>query len=195
MTLLLVGASLETLSLAKRLGQSVSAVSDPAWPDPVFYGLPCYGDDQQALAEGEYDGVILAIDAPKIRAKADRFFAERSLPVVDLIEGFVDDETRWGPGLLVQREASVSVNCRLGRAVRLNIGALVMHDVELADYVTVAPRAAIMGRVSVGPFSYVGAGATVLTGVTIGAECVIGAGAVVTRNVAAGSVVKGNPAK
>lgn len=43
--------------------------------------------------------------------------------------------------------------------------------------------------------AWIGAGAIILPGVTIGEGAVVGAGAVVTRNVAARSVVVGNPAR
>jgi acetyltransferase-like isoleucine patch superfamily enzyme len=41
----------------------------------------------------------------------------------------------------------------------------------------------------------IGSGATILCGVTIGEEAVVGAGSVVTRDVAARTVVAGNPAR
>lgn len=43
--------------------------------------------------------------------------------------------------------------------------------------------------------AWIGANVTVLAGVTIGRNAVVGAGSVVTRDVAAGTVVAGNPAK
>ena len=43
--------------------------------------------------------------------------------------------------------------------------------------------------------AWLGAGVLVLPGVTIGAEAVVGAGAVVTKDVAARTVVAGNPAR
>ena len=41
----------------------------------------------------------------------------------------------------------------------------------------------------------IGSGAVVLGGLRIGAGALVGAGAVVTRDVAAGSIVSGNPAR
>ncbi len=49
--------------------------------------------------------------------------------------------------------------------------------------------------VSIGDRAFVGMGAMVLPGVTIGDGAIVGAGSVVTRNVAARTVVAGNPAR
>lgn len=195
MSILMVGASHETLCVAQRLGVSVSAISDPMFAEDRFHGLPCYQSDDDALAASLFNGVILAIDMPVVRSRAGRFFNQKKMPFIDLIEGSVGVGTVWGDGLFVQRDASISVDCRVGVSTRLNIGALVMHDVTLGDYVTLAPRASLMGRVRVGSLSYIGAGAIVLPDIVIGERCVIGAGAVVTRDVPTGRVVKGNPAK
>ena len=43
--------------------------------------------------------------------------------------------------------------------------------------------------------AWVGAGAIVLPGVTVGENAIVGAGSVVTKDVAANTVVVGNPAK
>ncbi|GAA5083499.1 acyltransferase [Microbacterium yannicii] len=49
--------------------------------------------------------------------------------------------------------------------------------------------------VVIGDGAWVGAGATVLPGVTIGAGAVVGAGSLVTKDVAAHTLVAGNPAR
>lgn len=49
--------------------------------------------------------------------------------------------------------------------------------------------------VAIGDNVWVGAGATLLKGITIGENAVIGTGAIVTSDVAANTVVAGNPAK
>jgi len=49
--------------------------------------------------------------------------------------------------------------------------------------------------IRIGPGAFVGARSFILPGVEIGARAVVGAAAVVTRDVAAGSVVAGNPAR
>ena len=68
-------------------------------------------------------------------------------------------------------------------------------SLEPASFGRAEDRKYVDAPVSIGAGSWIGAGAIILPGVTIGERCVVGAGAVVTRDVAAGSIVAGNPAK
>lgn len=56
-------------------------------------------------------------------------------------------------------------------------------------------RAAAFPRTVVERGASIGAGAVILPGLTIGADAFVAAGSVVTRDVAAGSLVVGNPAR
>ena len=96
---------------------------------------------------------------------------------------------------LFKARVLISRNARLGRASKINCGAAVHHDVKLADYCTVGPRAVLLGNVTVGEECYIGAGAVVLQRRTLGDGCIVGAGAVVTRDVEAGDTVVGVPAR
>ncbi len=193
--LLLAGANHETLVLARHLGHTVVAVADPGAGDGDWHGLPLHRSDADALRDGGYDGVILAIDDPESRRRAFGTYARAGCPLPPLIGGDTAEGLSHGDGLLVQRHAVVSVDCRFGIGVRINIGATVMHDAAVGDFVTIGPRAVLLGRATVCDGAYVGANATVLGGVTIGQGAVVGAAAVVTRDVADGAVVKGNPAR
>lgn len=191
--LLLVGLSHEMLVLARRLGHEVPAVVDPAANGADFHGLEIHRDDETA-AQGEFDGIVIGIDDPADRKRVLEFYAEAGLAAVNLIDGAIGDGSETGPGLVVQHMAHISVDCRMGIGVRVNVGANVMHDVRLGDFVTVAPGAVILARVTVEELSYIGANATILPGVEIGRACRVGAGAVVTKDVADGATVKGMPA-
>ena len=69
-----------------------------------------------------------------------------------------------------------------------------MHDAEIGDYVTIAPRAVLLGRVKIEENVFIGANSTILPGVVVARNSIIGAGAVVTKNVPEGTIAKGVPA-
>ena len=69
-----------------------------------------------------------------------------------------------------------------------------MHDVNMGDFVTVAPRAVLLGRVKVSNNVYIGANSTILPEIHVGENSIVGAGAVVTKNVPSNCIAKGVPA-
>lgn len=113
---------------------------------------------------------------------------------------------------LINYNAFVSKNAKIGKGSLLDVGAIVCSGVEtgifttlyacsvnhhskLGDYVTVCPGAIICGSVTIGKGTFIGAGAVIKNDVTIGENCFIGAGAIVLKNVADRETVYGNPAK
>ncbi|HEX2860300.1 MAG TPA: NeuD/PglB/VioB family sugar acetyltransferase [Lacunisphaera sp.] len=100
-----------------------------------------------------------------------------------------------GGGTFVAAGAVIAPEVVIGRAAIINHSAVVDHDCRIDDYAHIAPRAVLGGGVRVGAGVLIGAGAVVLPGCTIGAGAIVGAGAVVRHQVAANTVVVGNPAK
>lgn len=195
MRTLLVGKSHEVFSLAFDIDLNVIATVDQGNIDKDWQSLPMYSSDEDAIRDGSFDQIVLAIDHPEKRQAVYKIYTNAGFPCAALLSSPVGPGTHFGPGLSVLRHAHVSTDCSLGTGVRLNIGATIMHDGHIGDFVTLAPRAVVLGHVSIGDLSYIGANATVLTGVTIGSKCMIGAGAVVTKDVADGRTVMGVPAR
>lgn len=106
-------------------------------------------------------------------------------------------------------------NIHAGARLFVNFGCIVLDcapvvigdDVQIATAVQIVtathpvdPDERLSGwetahPVRIGHRAWIGAGAIILPGVTVGDDAVVGAGAVVTRDVAARTVVAGNPAR
>lgn len=105
----------------------------------------------------------------------------------------VDPEAQLLAGCVVQAQA------RIGPGCIVNTSALVEHDVQLDEFVHVAPGAVVCGFCRVGAHSHVGANAVLRQGMALPAHTVVGAGAVVVpssfRFLAPGQTLVGVPAR
>jgi maltose O-acetyltransferase len=106
-------------------------------------------------------------------------------------------------------------NIKIGRRSFINYGGIVLDvaPVTIGDEVLIATNVQILTAthpldaarrrawwefakpISIRDGVWIGGGALILPGVTVGENAVVGAGAVVTRDVAANTVVVGNPAR
>lgn len=103
---------------------------------------------------------------------------------------------------------------RLGKNVQLQFGVIIDYShcflIQIGDDCIFAPNVHVLAhdastkiqlgytkiaRVIVGNRVFVGAESIILPGVTIGDDAIVAAGSVVTRDVAAGTLVGGNPAR
>jgi UDP-2-acetamido-3-amino-2,3-dideoxy-glucuronate N-acetyltransferase len=132
-------------------------------------------------------------------------------PFTNLYGCRIGDETRIGPFVEIQRDASIGARCKI------QSHAFICSGVEIDDEVFVGhgtlfindkfPRATTdagelktdadwsLQRTVVERGAALGSGVVVLGGIRIGAGALIGAGAVVTRDVPAGQTVTGVPAR
>jgi acetyltransferase-like isoleucine patch superfamily enzyme len=123
----------------------------------------------------------------------------------------IGDNTKIGSFVEIQKGARIGRDCKVSshtfvcEGVEIGDGVFIGHNVSFIN--DKFPRATNpdgsmqtdkdwkVVPTRVGKGAMVGTGATILCGVTIGERAVVGAGSVVTRDVAAGSVVAGNPAR
>jgi UDP-2-acetamido-3-amino-2,3-dideoxy-glucuronate N-acetyltransferase len=123
----------------------------------------------------------------------------------------VDDGTRIGCFVEIQKNAIIGKNCKISSHTFICEGVTIEDNVFVGHGVTFIndpyPKATNdegslqsekdwkVVPVHVRKGASIGSGSTIMCGVTIGENAVVGAGSVVTKDVPANTVVAGNPAK
>ena len=123
----------------------------------------------------------------------------------------IDDNSKIGAFVEIQKGASVGKNCKISshtficEGVHIADNCFIGHGVMFTN--DLFPRATNpdgspqidtdwnMEETFVKKGASIGSNATILCGITIGENALIGAGSMVTKNVPANTVVAGNPAK
>jgi acetyltransferase-like isoleucine patch superfamily enzyme len=115
-----------------------------------------------------------------------------------------------GDRVVIGRGVCVENDCSIGAFTKIQTDAYITAYSELGEHVFIAPcvvttndnfmgrterRHALIKGAVVRRGARVGGGAVLLPGIEIGEEAFVGAGAVVTKDVAARSLVVGNPAR
>lgn len=108
---------------------------------------------------------------------------------------FISKFSDVGDGTVVMAQCSIKALTNIGKHCIINAGAIIGHDVTIADYVHVAPNSSVAGFVNIEEGAHIGIGASIIQGITIGKWSIIGAGAVIIKDVPDYSVVVGNPGK
>lgn len=123
----------------------------------------------------------------------------------------VDDNTKIGCFVEIQKKAKIGKNCKISSHTFICEGVTIEDDVFVGHNVTFIndkyPKATNGGGrlqteedwtvqpIMVEKGASIGSGSTILSNVRIGENAIIGAGSVVTHDVPANSIVAGNPAK
>lgn len=138
-------------------------------------------------------------------------WSERKAILEELFGQELDSNTVINPTFW----CDIGTNISLGRHVHINFDCVILDsaEVEIGDYVLIAPKVCIATpghgfapelrraiatraeKITIGDDVWIGAGALILPGVTIGEGAIIGAGAVVTKDVPAGETYAGVPAR
>ena len=123
----------------------------------------------------------------------------------------IDDNSKVGTFVEIQKGASIGKNCKISshtficEGVHIEDNCFIGHGVMFTN--DLFPRATnsdgsqqsdedwTLVETFVKKGASIGSNATILCGITIGENALIGAGAVVVKDVAANSVVVGNPAR
>ena len=108
-------------------------------------------------------------------------------------------------------QIDLAKNVKIGKNVIINhnLTCMARGSIEIEDDVMIGPEVALLtanhdfadhwvllcGKIHIKKNAWIGARAVILPGVTVGENAVVAAGAVVTKDVAANTVVGGNPAR
>ena len=130
---------------------------------------------------------------------------------VNLYGCSIDDNSKIGTFVEIQKNASVGKNCKISSHTFICEGVHIEDNVFVGHNVTFIndkfPRSVNfdgslqtekdwnLNETIVKKGASIGSSATIICGVTIGENSIVGAGAVVTKNVPPNSVVAGVPAK
>lgn len=190
----LIGYSEELVTLSEKAGLKLSGIIDLK-KKPPYKSLNFYTATQKELESLKIDGVVIGVDDPMKRKHLYDYYKNKKIKILSLYTKKLEPSCSFKDGLIIQDSAIISCNCNFGKNVKINMGATVMHDSIIGDFVTIAPSAVILGRVKINSYSYIGANSTILPDTVIGKNVIIGAGAVVTKNVPSNTVARGVPAQ
>ena len=123
----------------------------------------------------------------------------------------VGDDTKIGAFVEIQKNAKIGNRCKISSHTFICEGVTIEDNVFIGHGVTFIndtyPRATApdgslqtekdwqVESTLIKQGASIGSGATILSNVTVGEHAIVGAGSVVTKDVAAHSIVAGNPAK
>lgn len=193
------GFAKEICWLAQDVGWQVQGFLDDREEaqGQVLLGLPVLGrtGDWRRFGDASF---VVAIGAPRTRRLVVQKMSEQGSPGFATLvhpSARLSRHVTLGDGTVVTAGCILTVDIAVGRHGIFNLGVTVGHECRIADFVTIAPLAAISGNVTLGECVEVGTGASIRQGLSMAAGSVLGMGGVLTRSVAEREVHVGNPAK
>ena len=151
---LLVGGFHEVIELCELCDVEVLAIIDNELKGEFRGYKVLGGDDKAKQLREEYRDVPVVIvpDLPLTRRALVKLYGDAGFRFSSLVSprAFVSPSAVLGEGVVIQSGVNVSAAARIGRFVKLNTLANVMHDSAIGDFTTVAPGAVLLGKVQVG---------------------------------------------
>ncbi len=138
----------------------------------------------------------LAVAVPEVKEKLVSSLKAKGAKFATIIHprARIGEFNSIGEGTIIYPDASISVNCKIGKYVTL-LGSTVGHDAEMGDFSSIMGSCNINGGVKIGRCAFLGCQTVTVPGKKIGDSAYVCAGSVVMTNVKSNTRVMGCPAK
>jgi len=155
---------------------------------------------------------ILNVDSPKQALRNVKVGKDvRFFNFVNAYECSIDDNTKVGAFVEIQKNAFIGKNCKISSHTFICEGVHIEDNVFIGHNVTFIndkyprstnPEGSLQTEADwkveethIKKGASIGSSTTILCGITIGENAITGAGSVITKDIPANSVAAGNPAK
>ncbi|MFN6140506.1 MAG: acetyltransferase [Planctomycetota bacterium] len=172
---------------------------DTASTSEKLLGFPIFPENPQTLATllDAKAQALVALGDNKLRQRVTLKLQELGFSFATAIaqSAYVSPSAIVGSGTVIMPKAVVGASAKIGQGVVLNTASSVDHDVDIGDFVHVAPGCHLAGNVRVEQGAMLGIGTCVIPERHIGAWAILGANSTVVRDVPAGTTYIGTPAR
>jgi len=193
------GNAIEALDCLGRRWRMLGFVDDTSEKQAsVIHGHPVY---TRAAFERWPDASVLAVPGGPSSYRGRAALIARLAVPTHRFARVIHPSARISPlavlgcNVLIMAGTVVTSNAVIGDHVCILPNTVVHHDASVGAGTLIGSNVTIAGGVVIEETAYIGSGTSVKNGVRIGAGALVGLGSVVVRNVAAGTVVAGNPAR
>lgn len=142
--------------------------------------------------------VVIGIGSSVARKRIAESLGSRfdvNFPILKHPLAYVGPRVSLGEGTVLHAYSVATVDLSMGRHNLLNVGAMVSHGDQIADYVTIHPQCNVSGDVHLEEGVELGTGTDVIQGIRVGSYSIVGAGSVVVKPIEDRCVAVGAPAK
>lgn len=198
------GWAREVLGILEMINQQ-----NPSWSilgflddDPKKHGSFIAGQQvlggSDWLADQAKMNVVIGVGSSLARKRIAEHLSchfDVCFPILKHPLAYVGPRVTLGEGTVLHAYSVATVDLNMGRHTLLNIGAMVSHGNQIADYVSIHPHCNVSGDVTLCEGVELGTGTDVIQGISIGNYSILGAGSVVVKPIEAHCVAVGAPAK
>jgi UDP-perosamine 4-acetyltransferase len=187
--------------LLRKIGAKIEGYTDPSSASSLGYDIDYLGGDDVLKDYSQSEvRLVLGVGSSRSNQARARLFGEMKeegftfSSIVHPSAVFASDVS-MDEGVQLMAGSVVQSRTSLARNAIVNTNAAVDHDCRIGPNVHVAPGSTISGGVVLEEAVHVGAGASIIQGVCVGTGSTIGAGAVVINDVPPNTTVVGVPAQ